>query len=274
MRNSTLDFLIIGAMKSGTTSLASALNQHPEVYLPKNELHYFDNNDYFSKGDNWYHAHFPLLKEVKAYGEKTPSYMYTPYCIERIFNYDPQIKLIMILRNPIDRTYSNYWHSVKNGKEELSFIDAIVKEDERIKNNIFRGYTARSKYIVQLEKLLEYFDLNKIKIVIFEELTTQPDQILKDIFQFLEVNGSFIVPEPKRKENITIVPRSIRFNRYSLNSRFRKVLRYPNKINKLLGTTGYPKMASKIRDQLRSTFEVYNSRLSELIEKDLNEIWQ
>lgn len=131
------DFIIIGAMRAGTTTVHHLLNQHPDVFpAVKKEIHYFDHN--FRKGESWYRAHFPprglnAPHGQKLTGEATPYYLYHPMAPYRVRRVLPHIKLIVILRDPVERAYSHYWHSVKLGFETLPFDAALESETDRLK---------------------------------------------------------------------------------------------------------------------------------------------
>ncbi|RNI13582.1 hypothetical protein EFE41_03125 [Methanohalophilus portucalensis FDF-1] len=155
------DFIICGAQKAGTTSLLRYLRSHPEIFMPNKEVHFFDRN--YLKGLEWYKSQFADNSvSIKVYGEKCPEYMYLENVPERIYQNFPNIKLIFILRNPLERAYSGYWHEVKNGRENLPFEKAIKKEEERLKSEeayckIHCSYIDRGKYIEQLKRFEYYF---------------------------------------------------------------------------------------------------------------------
>jgi hypothetical protein len=137
------DFLIIGAQKSGTSSLYNYLTQHPDVCpaLVK-EIRYF--NKYFSKGTNWYRGHFPSSLYISYVnkisgrdmitGDGTPSYLSDPYVPRRVFEVIPQVKLIVLLRNPVDRAYSHYQHRFRANREVSSFEEVIKVDKEKLKD--------------------------------------------------------------------------------------------------------------------------------------------
>jgi len=206
------DFIIIGAQRSGTTSLFNYLGQHPEIYhsFPK-ETHYFSNH--YQKGTDWYRSHFPLKihKEIKeSYlkrklisGEATPYYVSHPLAPERVHDLVPNVKLIVLLRNPVDRAYSHYYHQVKLGIEPLSFEDAIEAEAERIsgevekikQDNHYRSfylqnysYLYRGVYIHQLRDWLKYFDREQLMVLESEGFFGNPTQTLEQIYDFLGVS--------------------------------------------------------------------------------------
>lgn len=183
------DFIIIGAQRSGTTSLFNYLGQHPEIYqsFPK-ETHYFSNH--YQKGVGWYRSHFPLkvhkviaesyLKRKFIAGEATPYYISHPLAPGRVHNLVPNVKLIVLLRNPVDRAYSHYHHQVKLGMEPLTFEEAIDAEEERISGEVERikrdvqyrsfnlqnySYLYRGVYIHQVRTWLEYFDREQFLVL-------------------------------------------------------------------------------------------------------------
>lgn len=197
-------FLIIGAQKSGTTSLYSYLAKHPNI-IPalKKEVHYFDLN--FTKSLHWYKSFFPLLKDLginKITGEASPQYMFYPGAIERIKASIPEIKIIMILRNPITRAYSHYNHQVRMRREGLTFEEAIRNEPKRLfsyhsensnekkinkKNFIKYSYLERGKYFSQLQNVLNYFNKDQILILQSEKFNKNPQEEYNKVLKFLNL---------------------------------------------------------------------------------------
>ena len=111
------NFVIIGAQKSGTTSLSYYLQEHPEIYVYPKEIHFFDDRDgTYEHGLEFYSGFFAESQGAKAIGECTPCYIYAEQPPERMYEAIPNAKLILIARNPVDRAYSNYWKNIKNGK--------------------------------------------------------------------------------------------------------------------------------------------------------------
>lgn len=197
------DFLVIGAMKGGTTSLFRYLVQHPDVLPPfRKEIKYFDCN-YF-KGSAWYRAHFPLRTKfadgTKLTGEATPYYIYHPSAHERVASTLPQAKIIIILRNPIDRAYSHYQHMVRVGREPLSFEDAIAAEPERLAGeaeqiaadpryptykHLQYSYLARGDYLPQIQRWHSVFSKERVLIVRSEDLYRDPAATMQQTQDFL-----------------------------------------------------------------------------------------
>ena len=130
------DFFIIGAKKCGTTFLYHLLGQHPHVEAAKKkEIHYFDHH--FSKGNDWYRSHFPppTWKEGRRSitGESSPYYLFHPHAARRMAGVVPRARLIVLLRNPVDRAYSHYHQEAGRGHEPLTFEEAIEAEEARLR---------------------------------------------------------------------------------------------------------------------------------------------
>ena len=214
------DFIIIGTARSGTTSLYYDICQHPCV-LPAayDELGYFDSN--FHLGLNWYRSLFPtlfskwLVKQKKQFaitGEDTPFYIWDPIVAKRILKNLPKIKLIVLLRNPVDRAYSNYHLGVRSGTENLSFEDAIKLEIKRLeeineeskssieKYAIRRSYLAKGFYADQLKIWFEIFNSNQLLIISTEDLKSNPQKVINKIYNFLEIPDNHkLIPEKQKK---------------------------------------------------------------------------
>ena len=175
------NYMFLGAAKSATTTYYDILKNHKEVFVPKfKEPHFFNFDKNFSKGIDWYsQTYFGNVSEEKAIIDFTPTYLYSNLCAERIFNcLGPKMKFVVILRDPVDRAYSHYNHSVRDGHEEKSFIDAINLEAKRIdkfkKNNDFLSelrcsYISQGMYFNMLNSYLKYYSINDFLIINFDE---------------------------------------------------------------------------------------------------------
>jgi hypothetical protein len=201
------DFLIIGAGKSGTTSLDKYLNQHPEIFIPKVKEPNFYGYEHTKledfKGDvgeilhfkgsvtnlNDYLALFQDAKPGQLKGETSNTYMYHPEAPERIKFYNPDMKLIAILRQPAGRLYSRYLHLARENRTPTKdFADCKDKNSIWWKRNdlIKEGF-----YYRNLQPFFTLFPKQNIKVYLYEELNDRPDEVLKDIYNFLEVNSDF-----------------------------------------------------------------------------------
>ena len=173
------NFLGIGAPRSGTTFLSHLLNQHPELYLPKNykEVHFFDNN--FHRGFKWYSSFYKSLKGEKAIGDFTPSYMSQNNVILRIKEYKPDLKILVCLRDPVERTYSHFMQRARFQNWKNDFDETIKLNDKRILDY--------GKYRTQLDELFKNFPMSQVKIIIFEDLIKNPQLVLNEVFEFLNL---------------------------------------------------------------------------------------
>lgn len=199
------NFLIIGAQKAGTSSLYKYLIQHPAI-LPayQKEIHFFTIPDLYFKGHSWYRAHFPtgLMRGKNLTGEASPSYLFFPLVPERVHKAMPQIKLIVLLRDPAARAFSNYHHQVRRGLETLSFEQAIEQESERLGNDLQKtidnptfhslelahhSYLLRGRYVDQIRRWRRYFSPEQMLILKSEEFYDNPQQIVSQAASFLEL---------------------------------------------------------------------------------------
>lgn len=203
-------FLIIGAQKCGTSSLYEYLIRHPCVRPPfTKEVHFFDNN--YSMGINWYKANFPTffqkyslkIKKLNFMtGESGPSYLYHPRSPKRVSKTIPKVKSIVILRNPVDRAYSNYQMVVKMGHETLSFEEAIKSEKKRLQgekekilenenysflNYGLYSYLHRGIYVDQIKEWLKFFPKEQLLVLKTEDLKNNQSKILKKVCAFLSI---------------------------------------------------------------------------------------
>jgi len=213
------NFLIIGAAKSGTSSLYMYLKQHPNIFMsPIKEPHFFsfDSKSKNTRGPgdripqaitdiNVYERLFDGVNGEKAIGESSTSYLYRPEAAKRIHALIPNVKLIAILRNPAERAFSAYMHVVRDRRETaINFAEALKLEQIRIEGNWdpIWHFTSVGFYFEQLSRYYHLFNKEKIKVFLYEDLLINQQQLLREIFQFLEVNPDFI-PESSVKFNVS-----------------------------------------------------------------------
>lgn len=220
------NFFLIGAGKAGTTALYEYLTQHPQIYMSKvkepNFFAFMDEKVNFSgPGEdrainktsiaNWddYLALFKNVTQEKAIGEASHWYLYSEKVADRIKKYIPQAKLIAILRDPVKRAYSDYMHFVRENRETCdNFLDAIQEENNRINNNWgFGHYIKRGLYYDQVKRYLDTFDPSQIKIYLNEDLQADPQMLLSDIFEFLEIDNTF-KPDTSYRPNVSGIPKN------------------------------------------------------------------
>ncbi len=199
-KNHTLpDFIIIGAMKCGTTSLHYYLNCHPEISMSRQkELDFFIEERNWNKGVDWYQSQFKSQEGVIC-GEASPHY--TSYPIfkgipERLYDTLPHVKLIYIIRDPIERILSQYIHLYAEEREHRNIEEALMDFEENPNN----PYICRSRYYFQLEQYLSYFPSEQILLITTENLAKFPNKTLKNIFKFLGVNENFDMNQVTKKK--------------------------------------------------------------------------
>ncbi|MEW4267096.1 sulfotransferase domain-containing protein [Priestia aryabhattai] len=197
------DFLIIGTQKGGSTSLYNYLIKHPDILPPsKKELHFFNKTEHYRKGIDWYKKQFPLSKSLnKMTGEATPNYLFDTLTPKRVADHLPQTtKFIVLLRNPVDRAYSNYQMKVKKGHDHRSFEEAIIQDESRLKsefqqvirkyqnkkpNHLIYPYITRGIYVEQLKTWMDLFPKHQFLIVKSEELFNEPQKVVNQVARFL-----------------------------------------------------------------------------------------
>lgn len=193
-------FLIIGAMKAGTTSLWHYLRAHPEIYLPDfKEPDYFVEEKNLLLGWNWYQSLFHAETNIKAYGEASTNYTKHPMFSgvpERIAASLPNIRLIYLVRDPITRIQSIYVHNVSNEREKRSFNQAM----SILKNNM---YVITSMYYYQISQYLPFFSPDQLLIITTEDLKNQRRNTLAKVFHFIGVAETFQSPQFDQELNIT-----------------------------------------------------------------------
>lgn len=190
-----LDFIVAGAQKSGTTALHYFLKKNSQIALPdRGETHFFDDEEIFAKLPIDYellHRHF-RARSTSIAGEVTPSYLYWKPSMERIHAYNPQIKLIILLRNPIDRAFAHWNMQRFKGREPLDFLPALKEEPRRIAQPLtFESrrfaYVDRGFYSVQLDRVFKFFPREQVHLVKFEDFRDRKQEALDSIFDFLGV---------------------------------------------------------------------------------------
>ena len=219
------NFLIVGAAKAGTTSLYYYLKEHPEIYMsPIKEPKFITSNflkfPFKGIGDDLvekniiknfesYQKLFLGVKNEKAIGEASADNL---YYYKKSINYIKKIlgevKIIIILRNPIDRAFSAYSHLMRDNREFLTFEDALNQEENRKKENweFIWYYKDVGFYYNQVKAYLENF--SEVKVYLYDDLKKDPLSLVQDIYRFLEVDDSFIPKSVGEKFNVSGIPKN------------------------------------------------------------------
>jgi hypothetical protein len=207
------DFLGIGTQKGGTTSLQALLEQHPGVYMPTSkELHYF--SLHYNKDRIWYSSQFEAANPEQLCGEITPYYLFHPEVPQRIVNLIPQARLIILLRDPVERALSQYFHARRHGFEILNLADALAAEVDRLRGSETclshpggrhnshqkHSYVSRSRYEEQLDRYTAIFPADQLLVMRSEDLFIRTDAWWHKIQHFLNLDP-IALPGPVPRAN-------------------------------------------------------------------------
>ena len=199
-RNSSsrmINFIVCGTQKGGTTALYEHLRMHPQVCMAnKKEVHFFDNEKLFQTNSidyTKYHSFFKPSKSHKVLGEATPIYMYWKNSPKRIFQYNPKMKLIILLRDPVERAFSHWSMEVRKQNETLSFMDAVKSENERCSSypqgqHRRYSYVSRGLYLQQLKRIWKFFPREQVLVLKSSELREKTRATLDRITDFLDIS--------------------------------------------------------------------------------------
>lgn len=201
MTKASPDFIGIGSMRCGTTWLTDMLRSHPDIFIPAHfkELHFFDR--YFDRGLDWYTANFSSKKPNQIAGEFTPNYLMDKQVMNLVSQTCPDAKLIVSIRNPVERAFSHYNLLKNGGNISDSFYDALF--DDR--------YALRDAglYGDQLQNCLKLFPKENIHIIIFNDILQSPEVVMSELFEFLGVDKDHIPTELSKKSNASHEVKSV-----------------------------------------------------------------
>lgn len=285
----TPDFVIVGAAKSGTTSLSNYLDGHPQITVVSNRLEFFGEyeNPAFSRMrlDDYLDLFQDCPDEVVA-GEKSVSYLYSEKAAEEIAEVCPNAKILMVLRDPVERAYSDYWHRRRRGVESLSFEEALRREADRIEAGarFELHYATYGLYAEKVERYFRLFGKDSVKVFLLEDLKESPERVCRECFDFLGVETEF-VPDGFQVYNEGAQradsPVLMLLHWMARNSVIVSVVRalVPDEVRsrvtdwmqrKERGAGDYPEMDTETREELRSFFREDIMRLEQLLNRDLD----
>lgn len=215
LKKNKVNFLVAGAQKSGTSALDFYLRQHHEVRMARRkECHFFNRDEHFTAQLNYapYHRLFPDLQTEFTKGECTPAYMYWHQAMPRIQQYNPQMNIIAVLRNPIQRAFSAWNMEVDRGNETLSFMAAIKTENDRCRSSLPQqhknfAYLDRGFYSEQIRRIWRCFPVSQTHFIKFDDLKANPQTTFNQLCDFLQISP--IEHLQLREVNCTPYPRSM-----------------------------------------------------------------
>lgn len=294
MPQTHIDFIGIGVEKAATYWITNILREHPEICFSKNkELAFFGEfdqhflkvkNPRYERGIDWYLKYFDHCSTSSLKGEFTPTYLYSEKAAQRIKKHFPDVKLIVCLRNPTERAFSQYLHDTSTGviKNEVTFENAIKQ---------YKSYVEKGYYYKYLRIYLKYFPKKNIFVTTVDEIKKNNRKVAKNLYAFLNLKDtSFIAPSIDKKSNIASNARFARLNYFLLQCEYFLTKNKLNFIHKFLEDTGlrkliflfsykinrkpitkYPKMSEKTEKKLRKIYVSDIQKLEKLLGKNLKE---
>lgn len=269
------DFICIGAMRCGTTTLWKMMKGMSDIYLPETkELHFFDRC--FDEGISFYSSFFNSASPSHICGEFTPNYLPSKECCRRIRNVLPAAKLLVIIRNPVFRAWSHYRYSVCWGPETLSLEKALQREETRIEKGGYRevyySYKKRGQYIDQLLAYESAFSRDNIHLVFLEDLVRDKEQVLNRIRNHIGLAPLKEMPSIRltHENKLSQFPNSLHLHQLTrnliklyqghsiLHRGIRKISKLIQQRN-LLDTS--PELSEKVEYQLTKYYEPFDARL-------------
>jgi hypothetical protein len=273
------NFLIIGAHKGASTSLRAYLGAHPDVYVtpvvepsffafegrerrPEGELHQF------AYTLEEYEAMFAGVTTEKAIGEKSPAYLTSPRAPGRIKDLIPDVRLIAVLRHPVDRAFSHYLMAVREGKEDLSFAEAVVAERQKLRTEtgLVRHYVRSSMYANRVERYQSLFGPEQFRIYLLEDLRSDMRSVMREIFEHVGVDSSF-EPDLTVRHNARPGQGHVRPPRSKLRQLGSTMVKRPPRQP---SQPPAPTMSSSTRQELLEHYHEDIVRLQPLIGRDLS----
>jgi hypothetical protein len=192
------NFAYVGTSKAGSTWLFNAVARHPDVHLASSKgLYYFD--QHFDKGPEWYLNQFPPAGDRRAVGEFSHSYLSSPEAAGRIAEFNPGMRLLVCLREPVDRAFSDYLDLVKNGQYDGPFSTAL---------EVFPRLLDRGRYGTHLQRYLDRFPREQIHVSLFDDLRKDPQAYVDEVFTFLGVRRLELSPADLKSRMPAATPRS------------------------------------------------------------------
>ena len=191
------DFVCVGAQRAGTTWLYECLREHPDVFVPATkELQFF--NAHFKKGLEWYEEQFASADSNQQKGDITPNYLGLDYAIERMHDVVPEAKIIVILRDPIERVKSAYQLFKDERFPDLDLVDAC-KKHEFLMN--------QSYYSEPLRQIFNKYDRKQVLVSYYHDLSGNPHQFMKDVYEFIDVDKEFVPDVINKRYNKVVYPK-------------------------------------------------------------------
>jgi hypothetical protein len=265
------NFIVIGAPRCGTTWVHDNLRQHPDIFLPKiKELHFFDNHP--DKSIEHYESLFSTWSGQKAVGEITPNYLSGAFSSNRripelIHQYLPNIRLIAVLRNPVERAYSHYWFNVSQDARNVgvTFEEKLAQRPQIIEEGLYADH---------LSRYLSLFEKNQMLVLSYDDLKKEPLDFLRKIYTFLDVDPSFISGRESLNRNSAYSRGNLARSRllWHAGRALAKIglVDPAERLRRVNSGQAVPPMHPDTRRRLTDLYRPSNARLAQLIGRDLS----
>lgn len=275
-----IDFIGLGAQKCGTSWLYACLYEHPDICAPQKEIHFFSRPRY-EKGLKWYESQFSRCEEGKKIGEFSTSYLYSKRACARIVKDYPNAKLIAVIRNPIDRAYSQYRNAIKAGEipKDLSFKKYIDHEQSAKEQGL---------YGKQLFQYFQFVSTKDLLVMVYEDIEKDPLEFIKKVYEHLEVDVEFVPKSLRSRVNVARTPRFVLLDRlmHKIAEGMRKIgldkivwfVKKSGATDTIRGLNTASRAPGAISEEtlaeLRDYFKEDTNYLSDLLQRDLLGEWE
>ena len=259
------NFFLAGFQKCATTWLHHCLQEHPAVFVPPvHGIYFFDIN--YHKGIDWYRRFYEDQESELVVGDTTVAYARLPWVASRIAEFNPDAKIILCMRNPIERAYSHYWHEKRSGRISYDFGEVLTNID------VFQDWVVTGFYARHIEPFLKHFEAERILYVLNDDVERRPDETLEGLYGFLDVESGFrprILTERVNRAWSRAVPFGARIPKRGLRARVWWRWGAPARPPGGAPSEYAGGMPEEIFDELVKIFRPEVRRLSDLLERDL-----
>ncbi len=283
------NFIIVGAPKAGTTSLYHYLSEHPQVFMsePK-EVNFFSKEeiieqglyyqDFKAKDLEGYKKLFDKATDRMAVGEGSVSYLFYSDTPNKIKETIPDVKIIILLRDPVSRGFSHYLMDYRMGLVDLPYEEIVYKKSQhKYQDLYYQQYVELGLYYEQVKRYIDIFGENQIKIYLQEDLRNDPNSVIADLYEYLEIDKSFI-PNTDKEHNTFSMPKNGLIQKLYGSHVIRATLSklFPNTLKEYVLSTFFeqdkkPELSSKTRDYLLKLYRPDIEKLEKLIDRDLSD---
>lgn len=266
------EFVIIGATKSATTWLTTNLRSHPQVFMPSPELHYFSRE--LDRGDDWYRAQFAGAAPGQLIGEKSASYLPHPEAPQRMYRLLPGAKLLVQLRNPVERAYSDYCMHYRRGEVSRDigrYLDARRTPIARLLDD--------GLYHRHLTNFLRVFPAERIKVLLYDDIRERPSEVFEAVCGYLDIDATHasqpVARRVKDKETPVVPPAARRLLAplKDIVQPYRQTRAFVAARSLIARSLRYPPLTPELRHGLEAHYAEDTARLAELLGRDLS-IWR